>query len=123
MTPKRIVGIIAFIFLGILVYSVASIDYQNSFYNADNQQALNEGTSNPALINEALTSDGIKNVSNSAATTKWRPPIIDAGKNTPLVITAILEGFVLLCAVLLGKAEPVMNQFVERAVKNTKRKN
>ena len=122
MTPKRIVGIIAFIFLGILVYSVASIDYQNSFNNADHQQAIKGQAENTTLLMQGMRSGAIVNASNDAQTITWRPPIIDAGKNTPLVITALLEGFVLICWIVLIKVEPLINGFVERAVENAKKK-
>jgi hypothetical protein len=110
---KTAIGIVAFILLGLCTYTAASADYHSSFQS---NKVVSEVGSQDLILGPDLDPTAVA----ARDHVEYRAPIIDAGENTPLIVTGVLESFVLLCWMLLRKIEPKMNALAVDLVETIK---
>lgn len=96
ITKKAAIG---FILLAIITFTISSYDSMNPITPPAKQTVIEV---------QQIHMDNTNLFKN-----EYHAPIFDFGKNTPYVITAIMELFALVCYIVLKRVEPRINAWAD----------
>jgi hypothetical protein len=105
VTKKAAIG---FILLAVIIFSTSQYTFNQVGYSTKPEQILEKGNASVQLGEGSQVHSDIKPM-----VVKYQPPILSLRENAPIIITAIIELFALVCYLGLKYLEPRINRKAE----------